>query len=367
MVRFVLASATLAALLSSLPSFAALPVQSGTPVGRSQDATLDQYRQHLQALVPLVQACAVARDTKACDPTLVGPDDRIPLSANGTDRRLIRYGWLRVLFSRAQDKDNPDTPAPPPPYIKKPAAPDNAQPAPPTTSQLLVDALARLANDLAQANGAAVSEQPHGPERDTMKQVLAGRDFRDLAEPSARDSLLERLGNWLNHLFESASRFGERSAWIGRVLVWGFIVAICVGLFWSLLQLERNWRIRLVPDDFGPASGAASARAWQKWLEDARLAAEAGLWREAIHFVYWASISRLESKRLWPADRARTPREYLGLLAPDDPRRPSLAKLTGSFERVWYGGRGAAESDYRQAEALATALIAGTAAQGGGQ
>jgi hypothetical protein len=139
--------------------------------------------------------------------------------------------------------------------------------------------------------------------------------------------------------------------------VWGFILAVCVGLVWGLLQLERRWRIRLTPDTEGPATGAASARDWQLWLDDARAAAAAGLWREAIHFVYWASISRLESRRLWPADRARTPREYLALIAPEDPRQPGLAKLTGDFERTWYGGRPAGEGDYRSAENLASSLI----------
>ena len=81
------------------------------------------------------------------------------------------------------------------------------------------------------------------------------------------------------------------------------------------------------------------------------------MWREAIHFLYWAAISRLESRRLWPADRARTPREYLALLAQEDPRRARLAALTGSFELVWYGGRAAAESDYRRAEEIAATLI----------
>jgi hypothetical protein len=102
-------------------------------------------------------------------------------------------------------------------------------------------------------------------------------------------------------------------------------------------------------------------------MEDARRAAAAGLWREAIHFTYWAAISRLESKRLWPADRARTPREYLALVASDDPRRPGLATLTGSFERVWYGGRPAAESDYRNAEQIASALIGGGSATASGR
>jgi hypothetical protein len=202
-----------------------------------------------------------------------------------------------------------------------------------------------------------------------MKQVLAGRDFRNLQEPTARDSALERLSNWLNRLFDSAARLQAKSAWVGRAIVWGFIVAVCVALVWALLQLERRWRVRLTPEGGGPAESAASARDWQLWLEDARRAASAGQWREAIHFAYWASISRLESRRLWPADRARTPREYLALVAPEDPRKVGLAALTGSFERTWYGGRAAGESDYRRAEELAAELIAGSraasAAEGG--
>ena len=87
-------------------------------------------------------------------------------------------------------------------------------------------------------------------------------------------------------------------------------------------------------------------------------AAGAGLWREAIHCVYWAAISHLESRRLWPADCARTPREYLALMAGEDPRRVGLAALTGSFERTWYGGRAAGEGEYRRAEELAQGLIA---------
>lgn len=208
----------------------------------------------------------------------------------------------------------------------------------------------------------------YAQERATLKQVLAGRDFRGLESHKVRDSLLEKLGNWLNQFFENLSKLHGSSEWVGRVIVWGFILAGCVGLAWGLLQLERRWRIRLVPESESPAAGAASARDWQLWLADARSAAAAGQWREAIHFVYWAAISRLESKRLWPADRARTPREYLALVTAEDPRRAGLATLTGSFERTWYGGRTAGESDYLQAEKLADGLIAGSSgAEGGGR
>jgi hypothetical protein len=82
--------------------------------------------------------------------------------------------------------------------------------------------------------------------------------------------------------------------------------------------------------------------------------------------MYWAAISRLESKKLWPADRARTPREYLALVAPDDPRKSGLGALTREFEWTWYGGRYAGEEEYLHAEELASGLFETGAAPGGG-
>jgi len=361
--RLVFAGAALAACLGTAQARASgpLPAVPAPPAGHWHEASLDEYRKHLTALTTLVEACARGRDMKACDPALVGQDDRVPLNGvANAERRLIRFGWLRVLLSKAQDKDEPAHK--PVPAAKGAPVVDDTLPPPPTTTQLLQDAETRLANEVAQTEAQPESPPTHGQQRDAMNQVLASREFRNLEEPSVRDTILEKVNTWLNRLFEGAARFGARSPWIGRALVWGFILAVCVGLVWGLLQLERRWRIRLVPDDRGPTAGTASARDWQLWLEDARSAAAAGLWREAIHFVYWAAISRLESRRLWPADRARTPREYLALLAPDDSRKAGLATLTGSFERTWYGGRAAAESDYRRAEQLATALISGSAA-----
>jgi hypothetical protein len=364
----------LAATLVSAASSWAAPVVPTTPVppsGHWRDASLDDYRGHLTGLTSLVEACAKARDLKACDPLLVGPDDRVPLgSGANAQRRLVRYGWLRVLFSKAEEPDEPEAK----PAVQPKSAPRDTgtEPVPLTTSQLLEQAQTRLAHDLAQADALAAAPVAHLPAytqvRGTMTQVLAGPEFRNLKQPTVRNAVLEKLNNWLTRFFESASQLRAQSPWVGRLIVWGFILAVCVGLIWGLMQLERRWRVRLVPLSDGPAAGAASARDWQLWLQDARQAAATGHWRQAIHCMYWASISRLESRRLWPADRARTPREYLALVARDDPRRDGLAQLTGSFERTWYGGRPAGENDYRHAEELAEALIAGGSAgalQGG--
>ena len=358
-----------APLLFAFLAAGAQPVKIPEPqtAVRWHDVSIENYRQHLNTLESLVEACAKARDVKGCDPALVGPDDRIAIMVGAkTEQRFVRYGWLRMLLSKAAQPD--ETPS------KTSAAKEGKQqPAAtaeqPATSLLLKEAKARLEGDLAQSNAPAASVPDYAREHAVMHDVLAGREFRNLQQETVRDSILEKVGNWLNRFFASAANLKAHSAWVGRLLVWGFILGVCTALVYSLLRLERRWRVRLTPDDDQqPAAGAASARDWQLWLEDARRAAASGAWREAIHFVYWASISRLESRRLWPADRARTPREYLALVAAEDPRRPGLSQLTGTFERFWYGGRAAGESDYKSAESLATALIGGGApSEGGGR
>jgi hypothetical protein len=398
------------------------PAPAAQPAGLSRDASLAEYRQHLVELGAIVDTCAKARDAKSCDPALVGQDDHVPLSnAPNAERRLVGYAWLRALLSTAREKDEPQQKSQDKAQVKPQAKPQNtaqdktentakdedqddsdddqktsddksqdkvkdesaktpvigvkpdqpgelAGPPKPTTSQLLEAAEARLTHDIAQADAAVAVQRAapadHSQQREAMKEVLAGRDFRNLEPRAASDSFWEKVGEWLNRFWASADKLTDRAAWVGRLLIWGFILAVCVGLVWGLMQLERRWRIRLVPDADAPAPGAASARDWQLWLNDARSSAATGEWREAVHFVYWAAISRLESKRLWPADRARTPREYLALVAAEDPRRAGLATLTGSFERTWYGGRAAAESDYLKAEELASGLISGGSVTG---
>jgi hypothetical protein len=357
--RLFVRAAMLAGVLGAIAATAQTPALPSTQASvRWRDVSMEDYRRHLETLSSLIDTCAKDRNLKSCDPSLIGPDDRVPI-VNGfrTEKRLVRYGWLRVLFAKAEDPDEPAAKLPKPGHVQE-AVQDHS-----TTSQLLKDAKQRLDDDLAQSHALVAAVPPYAQERAVMQQVLAGPEFRDL-QPTVRDSVLEKFGNWLNRFFESAANLKARSAWVGRALVWGFILAVCVALVWSLLRLERRWRVRLTPDHDRPAPGAASVRDWQLWLEDARNAAASGLWREAIHFLYWAAISRLESRRLWPADRARTPREYLALVAPEDPRKPGLSQLTSTFERFWYGGRAAGEGDYKQAEDLASSLISGGAPAG---
>jgi hypothetical protein len=332
------------------------PPTSQTSI-RSNDVSIDGYAQHIVRLESIVEGCSQRRDLKTCDPALIGPDDRVSITIGAqTEPRLIRYDWLRAVFMQAQKPDEDSG--------KAVAAKQGPKQViglgqnDPSTLDLLKDAKARLERDLAQSRAPLVSAPDHAREHAVMREVLAGPEFRNLQQSTMKDSILEKFARWLNHLFASAANLKARFAWVGRVLVWGFVLGVCVALTFALLRLERRWRVRLTPDDDErPAPGAASARDWQLWLEDARRAASTSQWREAIHLLYWAAISRLESRRLWPADRARTPREYLALVAQEDPRKSNLSELTNTFERFWYGGRPAAESDYTAAESLAASLI----------
>ena len=347
------------AALRSLPASADTPIDAHPPSSaHTLDVSMEGYRAHLASLIPVVQDCAKYRDLPHCDPKLVGPDNRVPIVENGHEtERVIRLGWLRVLLFQALVID-----APVPKPAQKPGqaiqqTPQNTADEPPATGDLLNDAVGRLNADLVQAGGKPISVSPHPSERATMRHVLSGAEFSHLNRRTMRDTMLEKLNEWLNRLFARLAGSRSQSPWVGRIIFWSFILLVCIGLAWGLLQLERHWRIRLVPESLIPANGAASARDWQFWLEDAHRAAASGLWREAIHFVYWAAISRLESRRLWPADRTRTPREYLALVSPEDPRKEGLAALTHNFEHTWYGGRPADEVDYRKTEELASLLI----------
>jgi hypothetical protein len=319
-----------------------------------KDATPADLKQHLNNLEVIAQACRTARNKTACDQSLVGPDDRLSWSAGAVkESREIRYDWLRDLLDRAGKK-------------KEAAAPQSAtvlpqvaviQQKPATLDELLGAAIDRLKDEEGQVDTLTGSQAASNfaGEHKKLAEILSRRAYKGINRNPARNRFWEWIENHINNLIGKLAGFGGKAWWLPWVLFGLLILGVLIGLVWSLIQIERRSRIRLIPETTG-MSGAPSAREWQLWLKDAQDAAAAGHWREAIHFMYWAAISRLESKRLWPADRARTPREYLLLLPKTDPRRDHLTTLTRSFERTWYGGREAALTDYEAARALAAGL-----------
>ena len=321
------------------------------------DVSVAEYEQHLQKLDGLVSNCQaqhalktpVPASTETCDPKLVGPDDRVQGAvASEKEPRQVRYDWLRSLLAHAGKGGTPAQPT----ALR--AAPKEETP-PPTIDALLGEAHQRLQYDERQVAAPAQLNPSYSAERLTLNSILAQPAYKGVSEMSTRERFLEWLSNELDKILASLVRFGTRSPWIVWTLRILLVLGIGVGLVWALLRIERSARVKLIPDVV-PSQAGPSAREWQLWLKDAQAMAAEDRWREAIHFLYWASIARLESRRLWPADRTRTPREYLGLLPGADPRKPSLTALTWSFERTWYGGRAAASADFSRALELAAEL-----------
>lgn len=332
----------------------ALPVLAAAADSAAPGEAMAQYTRHLAELQTLVAACQKQRNAQACDPAQVGSDDQVPWPpGSGSANREIDYGWLRALLSDAGKPDSAKKP--PAPQIGLPAAAPVVKTTAPTIDHLLTEARQRLAADARQAAEPAQAAPDYDAQRRALAAILARREYQGVTQTTARERFLEWLANQLDAIFGALMGLGARMPWIGFVLRVLLLGGVCLLLVWMLVRIERRSRIRLLDDS--PAVGLVpSARNWQLWLRDAQAMAARGFWREAIHFLYWAAIARLESRQLWPADRARTPREYLRLLPAADPRREGLTALTRTFERTWYGGREAGSAEYQSATQQAAGL-----------
>ncbi len=335
----------------------ALPAQTQSDPGW-HNVDLAHYRQHLEQLEGVISDCQAQRNLKrpvpssdnVCDPNLVGPDDRVSGAITGDSQpREVRYDWLRAVLARAGDRTSPWQSQP----LKLIPGTKTAAP---TIDNQLSEAHARLRDDEGQAGAPVQSNPVYASEHQALASILSQRAYKGVNEVSPRERFIEWFFAQLDKFLASLVRFGMRSPWIVWTLRGLLLLGIGVGLIWAFMRIDRGGRIKLIPDEMEPAPGAPSAREWQLWLQDAQTMAAKAEWRSAIHLLYWASISRLESRRMWPADRARTPREYLGLMPGNDPRAQTLITLTRSFERTWYGGREAGPSEFQSAMELASSL-----------
>jgi hypothetical protein len=216
--------------------------------------------------------------------------------------------------------------------------------APQKKRRLLEELQRRLAALREQAETFARPGRADGAMRARLQQILLAREFRFVRPPSPweiwRDKLLGWLDRWLTRAFAKLPDVPG----LGRIAVWIVIaLAACVLAIW-LYRLSRQQpaerRREVMP--FAPSS-----KSWRAWLAEAEPAAAAGDWRNAVHLAYWGAVSYLERGGAWIPDRARTPREYLRVLAPGHPAKNVFANLTRRFEGVWYGGHAAGPAEFR--------------------
>ncbi|MGA2903760.1 MAG: DUF4129 domain-containing protein [Candidatus Korobacteraceae bacterium] len=201
---------------------------------------------------------------------------------------------------------------------------------------------------LSDAHGMEAAKMTAATQRDKLNEILSRREFRNVEGESWYDRLKYVVQRWLAQLLD---RILVSSAFpvVSRIVIWLLLaVAVVVAVFWVI----RNYRQSNIYTTFTGSPETIVAKPWRDWQAEAQAAAQQGRWRDAVHLSYWAAISFLEGQGLWHPDRARTPREYLRLLPPDDAHRDPLQQLTRSFEKVWYGTDTATADTFAGAFAL---------------
>lgn len=179
--------------------------------------------------------------------------------------------------------------------------------------------------------------------RSAVGTVLERREFRERGE-SWLEALQRAIAEWFRRVLArlGASELASHQAAI--VLAWIAAVAAFAGLaIWLARVLDKPRQgVRLgLPRRLPPRVSAI------EWTSRALAAFRAGDMREATRCAYHAGIRRVEEEGGWRVDHARTPREYLPLLRPNDSRRMPVEELTKRFEQVWYGNRTMSEGDTR--------------------
>jgi len=180
--------------------------------------------------------------------------------------------------------------------------------------------------------------------RTLLNGILAGREFQDIHGPTWLDRLKQQLVELMIKLLGRVFRSSAIPT-IGNAVVYGLMaLGLLAVAYWMYRTIRNNAGI----DTVVPHSLPVSSKGWKLWMQEARLAADRGNWRDAVHLGYWCGISFLEAQQLWRPDTARTPREYLRLLPAASEHRETLRTLTRTFELVWYGTQEADANAFSQ-------------------
>ena len=293
-----------------------------------QRISLQNYPGRLARLHTLVDVCLQKRTAASCDWKMVGPDAAVD-TPSGV--RTVQFAWLRTALSNASQATG------------KQAAQQDA-------SDGLRDAALRLDQELSQQEKVRPGLRSVASERASLEHILATGGYAQQVPPTVFETLRDEFLHWLESRLDAMGA-SQGSEVIVTLFLVALIVVICAAMIWWLTRRVYSQRL-LLNATRRPQASAPSTQDWEKWLDKGRGLAQQQQWREAVHDVYWSAISCLESRGLWPADRARTPREYLSLLAARPETRADLTTLTRSFERIWYGDQAAGQPEFDHACAL---------------
>ncbi len=300
-----------------------------------------QYAAELRQMSGLVKACRGS--AAACDVKAVPADEKV--QAEGQEPQFfVRWDWLSSAVRKGSGVQEP---------VDKDAQFDFGPKE--DRNELLDRASNRLKDDLNELQGAEQAAD-QAAAKSKVDEVLARKEFGQVQETKWWQLVMAKISARVEEWWASMTGVVPWAPWMGLAFEWGLLGAAAVGLIVWALRLGKQQRVSF-------AAERAPAQAWQAesddWAARAKAEAAKGEWREAVHCLYWSAIVMLEGQRLWRQNRARTPREYVGLLEPGSARRKVLGGLTTVFERIWYGIRPATGEDYEKASRLLEELRVG--------
>ena len=154
------------------------------------------------------------------------------------------------------------------------------------------------------------------------------------------------LPDWLLAVF----RFLGQLQPVFEILFWAAIAAlISLILFFVARELLRHYRSRAPKgagtDDVVPDWRPPVARA-RALLSDADKLATEGRFAEAVHLLLFRSIEDIDTRRPHAVKPALTSRDILDLRALPAAARQALARLVGTVEWSFFGGRPVDAGDF---------------------
>jgi Domain of unknown function (DUF4129) len=303
----------------------------------SQPRSQAEYRDHLNVLAKLIEQCQQHVDASHCNADAVGSDEAVIVAKQIAPRR-VSYSWLRGPLELIENHK---------------ISPADAKP-------LLKAAARRVQLEQSEAPGGSASAPAkianRGTEHTALTAILDRAEFRH-ADRSLTQRVLEAVAIWINRRLTGLAEYSAHRRWLGLLLEGGLIAFASLALAYWFMRQARRARGRQA-EEASHAENALAMRNWERLRQEAEQAAQQQRWRDAVRSYYWATIARFESRGQWPADHARTPREYLRLILPGHPKHDDLRLLTRRFEACWYGSDSATEPDCDAARQLFERLVA---------
>ncbi len=209
---------------------------------------------------------------------------------------------------------------------------------------------------LEQRVGASLNAGAMQVQRARLESILERREY--LPEEKKESAIYKRLNNLLKQTVIFLVRiFGGGNSRVGSSgsgSIAGFRIAIILVLLaaasFGLVKLLRRRRNRgdKKDDDVREVFGEELPDdiTADELLANANKLARDGDFRSAIRRAYIALLCELEQRGKVRLHRAKTNRDYLDEVKPEQSLYPTFSVMTGAFEHVWYGRESATESEF---------------------